>query len=251
VVPRDEKTMKEIDFLFLPATLEEFLLCVDSSEKIIENHKSANIKIFAKKFVYFKKLDEKIQIINGFVPQGYYTKTLHESRAVVLPYRSKFHEYGTSGKLLDALISGCFVVVPDSSAMSAYRFRYPQIIPYEDNVDNNIHLNSILLSLCENQSAPNSNHQVSQMNDLVEFLAKVTINSKPAGKLHNQKLLLRFWSISVLYFMHQSKNESRSHAIKRFLIPKVIQFHESPFGRIFPATKFKIIKKRVIEYLYK
>ena len=132
-------TERKIDVIFFPENSYELDLCA----KVIELLRSAETgpKTFSIQprwgFTLPESLLERsiiggIEIVPNSVTELEYRDMYLNSRVVVLPYTNTYHyTYQGSGRLLDALASGCHVVVPAETSLGQYSVSTRSVWPVD------------------------------------------------------------------------------------------------------------------------
>ena len=229
------------DVTFFPSNFTEWLICLNVSEKLLEFNNSLKLTVISKNSYADQEKKYKVKLISGFVPVDEYRQLLIDSEAVVLPYVSKFHRWGSSGKLYDALLFNCRTHVPADSALSTMEIDDAEIVGFNiENAEIEIYENLIKYSLKKKRNVINQN--VPRVDDTVGFLFKeleIIESSEKPTKISRIALEREFWLLSLLYSIYFSPNDAPSAVFKRKMTA-----HLSSLLTVMNKSKiFRLLKK--------
>lgn len=133
---------RPVNFLFTPRTLAEKKLTVRCIE-ILQDVAPAKITIViasrwtsrfkTKSLTKISNKNIKVQVVSGPSSEKRYEKLFRESKVVVLPYLDKHYVFGSSGKVLDARLGGCWVGAPAGTSASELIVRNGWGVTFERN----------------------------------------------------------------------------------------------------------------------
>jgi len=188
---------RKIDVIFFPENSYELDLCA----KVIELLRSAETgpKTFSIQprwgFTLPESLLESsiiggIEIVPNSVTELEYRDMYLNSRVVVLPYTNTYHyTYQGSGRLLDALASGCHVVVPLETSLGQYSVSTRSVWPVDVLEVSNIAA-AIEKAWGSTQisgvTVPTAGHLASSLLEDAQYLQLSAAGTTQDLKLHNQ-----------------------------------------------------------------
>ncbi|CAN2170040.1 hypothetical protein MCEGKSH29_00033 [Candidatus Nanopelagicaceae bacterium] len=229
------------DVVFFPSNLTEWLICLNVSEKLLDFNNSLKLTVISKNSYADQEKKYKVKLISGFVPTEEYRQILIDSEAVVLPYVSKFHRWGSSGKLFDALLFNCRTHVPADSALSTMEVADAEIVGFNiENAESEIYENLIKYSLEKERNV--INQHVPRVDDTVGFLFKELEKIKSSEKptiISRVALEREFWILSLLYLIYFSPNDGPSAVFKR----KMTAYLSSLLNILNKRRIFRLLKK--------
>lgn len=196
---------KDVDLLLLPKEGLDIQYCLKAIKYLVLGNTNLKIHLHISSIPYNSEIlraanpqnSSNIQISFGYLPQDEYLELLARSRFTCFPYFGDFYEWGSSGRVNDAILQKSIPLVPSHTALT-YSFGRP--IPHF-SLDNFSELEMAINNHNSKNKLPIlSPVLVSDYFDWLLSLTKLEFNSSKSTTIKFndiQIFLIKLWIFSI------------------------------------------------------